>query len=174
MSAKISLIAAVGENGFIGKDNDLPWRISSEFKYFKATTMGKPMVLGRKCYESLGGKPLPGRANIVVTRKADYAAPGARVVHSVEDALRLAADIAEKDGVDEVFVGGGADIYRLSLPVADRLYITEVHMEPEGDVFFPPFERADWAETKREYHKAREGESADYTITVLERRADKE
>ncbi|MBI1216177.1 MAG: dihydrofolate reductase [Alphaproteobacteria bacterium] len=171
MPVKISLIAAVGENGVIGRDNDLPWRIRSEFKYFKATTMGRPLVLGRKCYESLGNKPLPGRANIIVTRNKDYAVEGAHVVHSVEDALRLGAQIAEKDGVDEIFIGGGADIYRLTLPVADRLYLTEVHLKPEGDVRFPPFDRAQWEETKNEFHKAQEGEDADYTIKVLARKA---
>lgn len=170
MSVKISLIAAVGENGVIGRDNDLPWHIKSEFKYFKATTLGKPVVLGRKCYESLGGKPLPGRANIIVTRNKDYAAPGAHVVQSLEDGLKLAADLAQKDGKDEVFVAGGAEIYRLSLPHADLLYLTEVHMKPEGDIFFPDFDRNAWRETRREFHKAQAGESADYTITVLARK----
>lgn len=174
MPVKVSLIAAVGENGVIGNaksghEHSLPWNIRSEFKYFRDTTMGKPLIFGRKTLETFG-KPLPGRQNIIVTRDADYKVEGAIVVNTVEDSIKIARDIAEQSGLDEVFVGGGAEIYKLSLPLADRLYITEVHLKPEGDTFFPAFDRSEWQEVKREFHKAKEGESADYTITVLERK----
>lgn len=165
---RISLIAAVAENGVIGKNNDLPWKIKSEFQYFKDTTMGRPIIMGRKSFMSLG-KPLPGRANIVITRDKTYQAEGARAVHTLDEALALAKDIAAKDGIDEIFVVGGADIYRMALSAADRLYLTEIHMKPDGDIFFPDFDRAAWKETKREFHKALPGEDADYTITVLEK-----
>ncbi|HYD17616.1 MAG TPA: dihydrofolate reductase [Patescibacteria group bacterium] len=168
MSIKLALIAAVAENGVMGKGDWLPWEIKSEFQYFKKTTMGYPIIFGRKTLETLG-KPLPGRLNIIVTRDTSYQKEGAVVTHRLEDALTIAKDAAEKDGKDQVFIGGGAEIYKLALPVCDRLYLTEVHMKPEGDTIFPAFDRSEWVEVKREFHKAKEGESADYTITVLER-----
>jgi dihydrofolate reductase len=172
MSVKVSLIAAVAENGVIGRNNQLPWHIKSEFQYFKNTTIGKPIVMGRRSFESLG-KPLPKRANIVVTRDKSFAAAGVIVTHSLEEGLKIAKDLAQKDGIDEVFIGGGSDIYRLSLPEADRLYLTEVHLKPEGDTYFPDFNRGEWKEVKREFHPKKEGETADYTITVLERKLPK-
>lgn len=172
MTVKVSLIAAVAENGVIGKDNWMPWHIKSEFQYFKNTTMGRPIVMGRKSFEALG-KPLPGRQNIVVTRDKNYKAAGVIVTHSVEEGIDIARGIAEKDGVDELFIGGGSEIYRLSLPDADRLYLTEIHLKPDGDTYFPPFDRGDWKEVKREFHPKKDGETADYTITVLERKLPK-
>lgn len=169
MTIKVSLIAAVAENGVIGKNNQLPWHIKSEFQYFKNTTVGHPIVMGRKSFESLG-KPLPKRANIVVTRDKTFTAQGVIVAHSLDEGIQIAKDIAAKENVGEVFIGGGADIYRMSLPGADRLYLTEVHLKPEGDTLFPAFDREGWTETKREFHPALEGETADYTITVLERK----
>jgi dihydrofolate reductase len=172
VSVKVSLIAAVAENGVIGRDGQLPWHIKSEFQYFKNTTIGHPIVMGRRSFESLG-KPLPKRANIVVTRDKNFRAEGALVLHTLEEGLAAARAIAEHEGVDEVFIGGGSDIYRLTLPEADRLYLTEVHLKPEGDTLFPAFDREEWREVKREFHKAKEGETADYTITVLERKLPK-
>ena len=166
---KISLIAAIAENGVIGREGDMPWHIKSELQYFKKTTKGKPIVMGRKSFESLGS-PLPGRANIVITRDSSYTKEGILVRHSLEDGLNLAREIAEKDGKDEIFIGGGAEIYSLTLPLADRLYLTEVHLKPAGETKFPSFDRSSWQETKREFHKAAPGEAADYTITVLERK----
>jgi dihydrofolate reductase len=163
------LIAAVAENGVIGRNNQLPWHIKSEFQYFKTTTLGHPIVMGRRSFESLG-KPLPKRANIIVTRDTSFSAKGVIVAHSVEEGVSIAKDIAAKENVGEVFIGGGADIYRLSLPHADRLYLTEIHLKPEGDTRFPAFDRNDWKEVKREFHPKQEGETADYTITVLERK----
>lgn len=166
----VSAIVAVAENGVIGKNNGMPWHIKSEFQYFKKTTMGHPVISGRKSFEALGKEPLPGRANIIVTRDKDYSASGVTVVHTVEEAITLAKDIAEKDGVKEIFICGGAEIYRQSLHLTDKLYYTEIHLKPAGDIFFPAFDKNEWVETKREFHKALAGEDADYTITVLERK----
>lgn len=162
------LIAAVAENNVIGTNGDMCWKIKSELQYFKKTTIGYPVIHGRKSFESLGA-PLPGRANIVITRNAHYAADGIIVVHSLDDAIALAKDIAAKDGKDGVFIAGGAEIYRAALPRAEKLFLTEVHMAPQGETLFPVFDRSQWRETKREFHAALPGESADYTLTVLER-----
>lgn len=165
---KIALIAAIAENGIIGRENELPWRIKSELQYFRRTTRGKPIVMGRKSFESLG-KPLLDRTNIIISRNADYQVDGCVTVASLDDALARAREVAVRDGVDEIFIGGGAEIYRQTLPLADRLYLTEVHLKPAGDTTFPAFDRAEWQETKREFHAAQDGEAADYTITVLDR-----
>jgi dihydrofolate reductase len=165
---KISLIAAVAENGVIGKGNELPWRIRSELQYFRRTTTGRPVVMGRKSFESLG-KPLLDRTNIIISRNADYRVDGCMTVPTLDDGLAMARTVAARDGVDEIFIGGGAEIYRQTLPLADRLYLTEVHLKPEGDTLFPAFDRTAWREVKRAFHPAAEGESASYTITVLER-----
>lgn len=169
MTAKVALIAAVAENGVIGTGEDLPWRIRSELKYFMETTRHKPVIMGRKTFETLG-KPLKDRANIIVTRDASYRRDGIIVATSLDKALDVARKVAAETGTDEVMVCGGAEIYNLALPVADKLYITEVHMKAEGHVTFPAIDKAAWSETKREFRKAAEGESADYTITVLERK----
>ena len=162
------LIAAVAENNVIGANGDMCWKIKSELQYFKKTTVGYPVIHGRKSFESLGA-PLPGRANIVITRDKNYQADGIMVVHSLDDAIALGKDIAMKEGKDGIFIAGGAEIYRATLPLAEKLYLTEVHMAPEGETRFPDFDRRLWRETKREFHAAQPGESADYTITVLER-----
>jgi dihydrofolate reductase len=161
--ADIALIAAVAENGVIGTGDDLPWRIRSELDYFTATTMGKPVIMGRRTFESLPNGALAGRFNIVMSRDPAYARPGIDVAASLDEALGKAS------GAPEIMVIGGAEIYALALPRADRLYLTEVHARPEGRVCFPAFDRAAWRETKREFHAARPGETADYTVTVLER-----
>lgn len=161
----IALIAAVAENGVIGNGDDLPWRIKSEWKYFARMTKGKPLIMGRKTFETLP-EPLKDRPNIVVTRNADYAREGAIVATSLAHAL----DIARSYNPDEIMIGGGADIYRQALDIADTLYLTEIHLTPEGDTLFPPFNRDGWVETLREFHAAQAGEDADYTITVLQRK----
>lgn len=164
---KIALIVAVAENGVIGKNNDMPWHIKSEFQYFKRTTLGYPIISGRKNFAATG--LLKGRANIVITRDTSFTAEGAIVVHTLDDAIATAQKIAAHDGKDKIFVVGGAEIYKMALPLVDTMYYTEVHLKPEGDIFFPPFDRALFTETKREPHVAQEGESGNYTITVLER-----
>lgn len=166
---KVCPIVAVADNGVIGKDNDLPWRIKSEFSYFKSKTMGHPIVMGRKSFDALG-KPLPGRTNIIITRDKSWHADGAMVAHTLEEGIAIAKDIARKDGKDEVFIGGGAEIYKLALPLSDRLYYTEVHLKPEGQIHFPTFDRSQWVEIKREFHEALPGEDGNFTITVLDRK----
>lgn len=167
-SIHIYLIAAVAENNVIGANGDMCWKIKSELQYFKKTTVGYPVIHGRKSFESLGA-PLPGRANIVITRDKNYTADGITIVHTLDEAINLAKNIAAKDGKDGIFIAGGAEIYRATLPLAEKLFLTEVHMTPEGETRFPAFDRSGWRETKREFHAAQAGESADYTITVLER-----
>src|SRR5262245_50388376 len=146
MKPRLTLIAAVARNGVIGKDNALPWRLPEDLKRFKALTMGHPIVMGRKTWESLG-RPLPGRLNIVVTRDMEYRAEGARVVHSIDAACSAAPD------VDEIFVIGGAEIYRLALPQADRLQMTELDADFAGDTWLPEFDRGAWRETARDSHQ---------------------
>jgi dihydrofolate reductase len=172
LSVRVSIIAAVADNGVIGRGNALPWSIKSEMAYFKKTTMGKPVVLGRKSFESIG-KPLPGRDNIVVTRSADFSASGVRVMHDLDSALAHARALALGSGLDEIFVLGGAEIYRQALPAADRLYITEIHATPEGDTLFPAIDRSQWVEIQREHHDYRPEETAAYSLTILERKLPK-
>jgi dihydrofolate reductase len=139
----VTLIAAVGRNGVIGANNDTPWHLPEDFAFFKRTTMGHPMVMGRKTFESIG-RVLPGRRTIVVTRQADWHHPGVETAHSLSDALSLAGP------ADEVFVCGGGQIYAEAMPWAHRLLITEVEQSPEGDVRFPEIDRSGWREVSRE------------------------
>lgn len=161
---RVSLIAAVARNGVIGRDGDLPWRIPADLRFFKQTTMGKPIVMGRKTFDSIG-RVLPGRTNIVVTRNADFAAKDAIIVASLDDA------IAAADGADEVMVIGGAEIYRQAVARADRLYLTEVDAEPEGDAHFPEIDRSEWRETARTDHPAADGVPA-FSFVTLDRVGD--
>ncbi|MDD9901338.1 MAG: dihydrofolate reductase [Alphaproteobacteria bacterium] len=169
MKTKTALIAAIAENGVIGTGDDMPWHIKSELMYFMRMTKGKPVIMGRKTFETLGGKPLKNRPNIIVTRDTSWHHKGVTTTHSLEDAMNTARSICAETGCDEIMVAGGAEIYKQALPFADRLYLTEIHLKPEGSITFPPFDRAGWTETKREFHKAQDGETADYTITVLEK-----
>lgn len=138
---KITLVVAIAENGVIGRDGGLPWRLSTDMKRFKERTMGKPIVMGRKTWESFPKRPLPGRRNIVITRDAGYEAEGADVAGSLEDALALAGD----DGGDDVCIIGGSGIYMQALPLADRLDVTHVHAAVDGDTYFPPIDPDEWA-----------------------------
>lgn len=165
----LALIAAVADNGVVGRNNQLPWYLPEDLKYFKQTTMGKPILMGRKTWESIG-KPLPGRTNIVITRQLDYQAAGARVVGTLEQALELAESIATIDGSSELMVIGGAEIYTHALPLARRLYLTEVHARVTGDARFPDWDPAQWRECSREPHEAGENGSYDYSFVVYERR----
>jgi len=164
----LCLIVAVAENGVIGRDHDLPWRLSGDLKRFKSLTMGKPLIMGRKTYESIG-RPLPGRTNIVLTRDGDFSADGVLVAHDQAGAMALAEQTARATGAEEIMVIGGAGIYRLFLAEADRIYLTEVHMAPPGDTSFPDIDAQDWTEISRERHEARPGESFDYSFVVLDR-----
>ena len=138
-SLPLSLIAALGENRVIGVDNSMPWHLPGDFKYFKATTLGKPIIMGRKTWDSLG-RPLPGRLNIVVSRQADLVLEGAEVYPSLEAAVVRAEEWAKEQGVDEVMLIGGAQLYAQGLAQADRLYLTRVALSPEGDAWFPEFD----------------------------------
>ena len=162
---RISLVVAIARNGVIGRDNDLAWRISSDLKRFKALTMGKPILMGRKTWDSIG-RPLPGRRSLVLTRDRSLAIPGATVVHDWDTALTAAGD-------DELMVVGGAEIYKLALPRADRLHLTEVDAAPEGDAYFPPFDRSAFRETLREAHEAGERDEFAFRFVDLERVADR-
>ena len=142
-SIKVSIIVAMSENRVIGKDNQLPWRISADMKYFKQITMGRPVVMGRKTFESIG-RPLPGRKNIVVTRQASWRHDDITIFYNVEEALDFAIGEAQRDNQDEVMVIGGSEIYRQVLPICDKLYVTRVHAQIDGDAFFPNFEGSNW------------------------------
>lgn len=147
--AKIALIVAVARNGIIGKDGTLPWRLSSDLKTFRRLTMGKPLVMGRRTFDSLG-KPLDGRDNIVVTRNSAFHPQGADVFASLDAAMDHARDCAKARNASEIMVIGGAEIFRELLPVADRIYWTEVEADVGGDTIFPAFDRSRWRETARE------------------------
>ena len=166
----LAIIVAAAENGLIGRNNALPWHLPGDLQYFKRVTMGKPILMGRKTFESIG-RPLPGRTNVVITRNPDFSAEGIRVVESLAAALRLAEDIALVDGVEELVVIGGAEIYREALPLAQRLYLTEVHASVEGDAWLPEIDWADWREVQRERHAAEGNNPYDYSFVVYERRA---
>ncbi|GAB3263821.1 type 3 dihydrofolate reductase [Larkinella harenae] len=162
---QISLIAAVAENGVIGRDNDLVWLLPDDFKYFKQTTSGHPILMGRKTFESLG-KPLPNRLNVVITRNANYQPEGTIVVDSLDKAL----EEARKTGIAEAFVIGGAEIYRQAIPFADRLYLTEVKASFEGDARFPDFNQSDWEELSRRPHPADERHAVPFDFVIWERK----
>lgn len=162
--SRISLVVAVSRNGVIGRDGGLPWHLSSDLKLFKAITLSKPIIMGRKTWESLPRKPLPGRVNIVVTRKAGFVSEGAVVVHSVEQALAAAGD------VEEIAVIGGGEIYNLFMPLANRVYRTDVDLEVAGDTLFPSLPRDEWFETRSEEFPRGPNDSAAFTLRVFDRK----
>jgi dihydrofolate reductase len=165
---RVAIIVAVADNGVIGRNNTLPWKLSEDMQHFKRITMGKPIVMGRKTYESIG-KPLPGRTNIVISRNAAYRAEGVAVVSSLDAALALAKETAERDDVEEVMVMGGAEIYAATIPVAERLYITEVHASVEGDAVLCDIEWDLWREITRENRVAQPPNTYDYSFVCYER-----
>jgi dihydrofolate reductase len=162
------LVAAVASNGVIGANNRLLWRLSSDLRRFKALTMGKPLVMGRKTFESIG-RPLPGRETIVVTRDKAFAHAGALVAHSLDAALRLAADRAAAMGADTIVIAGGGEIYAQTIGRADRLAITEVALEPEGDARFPAIDPLRWGEVRREKGERGPRDDADFAFVDYER-----
>ena len=165
---KLSLICAMAENRVIGRNNSLPWHLSEDLKYFKASTMGRPIIMGRKTWESIG-RPLPGRTSIVVTTNPDYVAEGAKVVHSLEAAVKLAESVAFIDGSEEAFVIGGAGLYAAALPHAQRFHLTRVHAEVDGDTSLMEFDESQWREVRREDFAHDEANPYDYSICLLER-----
>jgi dihydrofolate reductase len=158
----VCLIAALAANRVIGRNNALPWRLPADLKRFKALTMGHPVVMGRKTYESIG-KPLPGRRNLVITRNRDYKAPGCEVVHSLDEAIAACRD------TQEIFVIGGAELYREALPRAHCLEFTEIQAEFEGDATFPEFFMSEWRETGREIHSDETGIAFRYDFVRYDR-----
>lgn len=165
----LALIAAIAENGCIGIDNKLPWYLPEDLKYFKAVTSGKPVIMGRSTFDSLG-RPLPNRSNIVITRNPAYTAPeGVRIVHSLDEALRTGEAVAHIAGNKEIIIIGGAQIYAEALPRVTRMYLTEVRKGVDGDAFFPAWNRAEWQEVARQDHHY-EPTQTDYSFVVYERR----
>lgn len=159
----ISLIAAVSENNVIGYQNKIPWHLPADFAYFKKMTLGKPVIMGAKTFESIG-KALPGRKNIVLNRGPNYKAQGAIIVGSIEESLKEAGE------AQEVMICGGASVYEQFLPRADKLYLTFVHHEFEGDTFFPVFNKEEWQEVSREDHAPNSQNSYPYSFVILEKK----
>lgn len=174
----LSLIVAVAENGVIGRENQLPWHLPNDLKHFKALTLGKPVIMGRKTWESIG-RPLPGRTNIVVTRSADWRAEGAVVVHSLEAAIEAGREALEfsasgpgvqAETAPELIVMGGGELYRQALPLADRIYLTRVAAAPEGDAWFPELSPVEWSLESDSPHEADERHAFGYCFQTLQRR----
>lgn len=160
----VSAIVATATNRVIGKDNDIPWYLPADLKYFKRTTLNHHIIMGRKSFQSIG-RPLPKRTNVVVTRNPYFIASNCLIARSLEEALEVAHD----NGEEEAFIIGGGEIYRQSLPLLDRLYLTEVDVTPEGTVFFPALDLAEWNLVSEEAHRADEKNEHDYVFKVLER-----
>jgi len=161
----LSMISAVAENRVIGNKNALPWHMPADFKYFKEATLGKSIVMGLNTFNSIGGKPLPDRKNIILNNDSNYSPPATCfVAHSIEELLEMTKNDAE------LMVCGGASVYKQFLPLAQKLYITEIHTSPEGDTYFPEVNKAEWNETKREDHKADDKNAYDYSFVILERK----
>lgn len=166
---RIVLVAAIGENNVIGRNGQLPWRLKSDLQHFRRLTLNKPVVMGRRTFESIG-KLLKDRTNIVVTRDLSRAASGAVLATSIEAALAYAHDDAKRRGVDEIMVIGGNDVFAATLPLADRLEITHVHAAPDGDVFFPPIDSGVWREVSRQDYPAGPQDDAPFTVAAYEKR----
>jgi dihydrofolate reductase len=164
----VVLLAAVAENGVIGRGNALPWRLSSDMKRFRAVTMDKPVVMGRKTYLSIG-KPLSGRTNIVVSRSAEFAAPGIVAVGNLQAALSVARGDALRRGADGIVIIGGTDIFEQTLPIADRLDITLVHTSPAGDTYFPKIDPHVWREVERKEQPAGPQDDAGFALVTYKR-----
>jgi dihydrofolate reductase len=166
----IVLVAAVADNGVIGRSGALPWRLKSDMRRFRAMTWGKPLVAGRATFLSFTTKPLPGRTNIVLSRNQNFTVPGVVVASRLEAALQAARGDALRRGVDMIAVVGGADIYAQTIDIADRLLITRVHLQPEGDATFPAIDPDTWREMERSEHRAGPGDDASFTTLTYERR----
>jgi len=166
--AKIAMIVAMDENGVIGREGALPWRLSSDLKLFKRLTMGKPMIMGRKTFQSIG-KPLPGRDNIVITRNRGFEVAGADVAPNPDAALWLARGFARARSTDEIMVIGGADIFAAFLPQTQRIYLTRVHANVTGDTYFPALPPEEWRTTLSEHYGAGARDDYAFTFTILDR-----
>ena len=175
-NVKISMVAAMSDDRAIGRKNTIPWRAKGDLRFFKDQTFGKPVIMGRKTFESLknaGVHPLPGRPNLVVTRDINYQFdhPDVTIHTNIKDALDLAYKLADELNVDEICIGGGAMIYAETMDVADIIYLTEIHCTVgDGDTFFPEFSKDEWQETYRDLRKAEDGDTADYSFVTWERK----
>jgi dihydrofolate reductase len=170
MTLPLIIVVAVAENGVIGRDNQLLWRIKTDLRRFRDLTWGKPMIMGRKTFQSIG-KPLPGRETIVLTRDPGFSAEGVRVAHSWDEAVALGSSVAKLMEADAVAVVGGAEIYALALPHVQRLFLTEVKAAPEGDAVFPSYHRSDFREIRRVDHPKAADDEHPFTFIDLERRS---
>ena len=170
MTIPLILVVAVAENGVIGRDNQLLWRLRTDLKRFRELTIAKPMIMGRKTYQSIG-KPLPGRETVVLTRHADFSAPGVHVAHSWDEAVAKGEGLAKAMGANAVAVVGGAEIYKIALPHVQKIYLTEVAAAPEGDAFFPSIDRSQFRETARIAHSKGPDDEHPFTFIDLERRS---
>jgi dihydrofolate reductase len=164
----VVIVAAIAENGVIGHDNVMPWRLPSDLKHFRTLTWGKPLIMGRRTFASIG-KPLPGRTTVVVSRSGDFTAPGSVVAATVAAALEVARADALRRGADAIMVVGGAEIYAQAMPAADRLMITRIHASYAGDTFFPPIDPAQWREIERIEHAAGPQDSASFACVTYAR-----
>lgn len=167
---QLALIVAQSDNRVIGRNNALPWHLPEDLKYFKSVTMGKVIIMGRKTYESIG-RPLPGRTNLVVSRDPDYRAEGITVVNSLVQAVEQAEAVSAINGEEEALIIGGANLYEQALPQVQRLYLTQVHHQVNGDAFFPELEMDQWQQLSRQDFPAVEPNPYDYSFIVLERKA---
>lgn len=164
---RLSLLVAMARNRVIGRNNKLPWHLPADLKHFKFLTMGQTIVMGRKTYESIG-RPLPGRANIIVTRQTGYEVPGAIVVNTIDDALLICERTGSING--ENFIIGGEELYRQTLKICQRIYITEIQRDFEGDAFFPEFDPNEWEEKQRDRHISENDTNLEYHFVVLDRK----
>ncbi len=160
---RVSAVVAASENGVIGREGGLPWHVSSDLKLFKEITLGKPVIMGRRTWESLPRKPLPGRRNIVITRQADFVAEGAELVHSVDEALAVCA------GEADVSIIGGGQVYAEAMSRTDRIYLTRIHLEVDGDTFLPELKASEWHEVERRRFARGERDDAAFTLIVMDR-----
>ena len=168
--ARLAMIVAAAENDVIGRDNALPWRLPDDLRYFRRVTMGKPVIMGRRTFESIG-RPLPGRCNIVVTGNPAFTAEGVRVVHGLDEALALGEAVAAIDGAEELMLIGGAQLYALGLPRVQRIYLTRVHAAFAGDAWLPPVDWTAFHEVAREDHEADGDTSRAHSFIVYERKS---
>ncbi|VUD62194.1 Dihydrofolate reductase type 3 [Thalassocella blandensis] len=168
--AEICIVVAVAENGVIGVDNGLPWKLSADLKYFKQVTMGHPMVMGRLTFDSIG-RPLPGRKTVVVTRQQDWSCDGVDVAHDLTEALQKAQDLSDEMGVDKIMLVGGAQLYKQALPLCQRLYLTRVEASIDGDAFFPALDLNQWEEVSNERYEADSNNSYAYSFLQLKRKS---
>lgn len=160
---RVSAVVAASENGVIGREGGLPWHVSSDLKLFKEITLGKPVIMGRRTWESLPRQPLPGRRNIVITRRADFVAESAELVHSVDEALAVCA------GEAEVSIIGGGQVYAEAMSRTDRIYLTRIHLEVDGDTFLPELKASEWHEVERRRFARGERDDAEFTLIVMDR-----